>query len=114
MPVLFAKGFCSRNWAPKFFCPPDPLLPDPVTVGAAAVFDDVGVKVGSTNAVASLSQLKHAVSSAKLVPTSVIDVPKFTSGTCVSNMVGTANVALAYRPMSRVADGTMFMSFGKT
>lgn len=89
------------------------MLPDPVPVVAAAAVDAVDVNVGSTNAVAILSQLKHAVWSAKPVPVSANDDPIFAADTRVANAAGTANVALAYRPMSRFAAGTMFVNLGK-
>ncbi len=113
IPVFCAMGFWSRNCAPKFLCPPDWLLSDPTPVGAA-ILDVVDVKVGFTKAVASLSQLKQAVCSGKLVSVRVTDVPKSTPDTRVANIAGTDNEALAYRPMSRFTDGAMFVSSGKT
>jgi hypothetical protein len=110
VPFVCAKGFSSRKCVPEFFFPPDALLPDPVPVDPAVVVEVVDVKVGFTKAVAALSQLKHAVSSAKLVPVNAKDDPRLTAGTSVSNAAGTANVAFAYKPISRPTDGTMFVS----
>jgi hypothetical protein len=70
-------------------------------------------KLGSTNFVAVLSQLKHAVSSVKPVPANVIEDSIETGGRIVSGTSGTFNVAPASRPMPIAADATMCVRFGK-
>jgi hypothetical protein len=88
------------------FCPPFPL-PDPVPVAVAAAVLVVVEKVGSTNAVALLSQLKHTVSSAYVVPAKVVDA------SLVILVSGNFNVAPASSPISTITDGMMFVRFEK-
>ena len=86
---------------------PDPV-PEPVPVAAVAAVVVVVEKLGLTNAVALLSQLKHTVSSAYSVPAKVVD-------TSVDIVVtsGSINVAPAASPISTAADGTMCVRFEK-
>jgi hypothetical protein len=111
-PAARANGFSSRNCMPELPFFPVPPLPDPVTdpVPVAAVPAVVVVveKVGDTNAVAALSQLKHTVSNVYAVPAKVVAAP-------VDNVVtsGTINAAPAVTPMSTTTDGTMCVRFGK-
>lgn len=110
-PAVRAKGFSSRNRVPEL---PFPLLPlpdpDPDSVPVVVAVGEVVVveNVGSTNAVAALSQLKHAVSSVYWVPAKAVD-----ASVPIVVIPGITNEAAPVNPMSTMADGTMCVRFGK-
>jgi hypothetical protein len=111
-PAVREKGFSSRNLVPELSLFPLPPLPDPdpdpVPVAAAVAEVVVVENVGSTNAVAVLSQLKHAVSSVYSVPAKAVD-----ASVAIVVTSGIIKVAAPVIPMSAMTDGTMCVRFGK-
>jgi len=86
---------------------------DPVSVGPAAASVVVTEKVGFTNIVALLSQLKHAVSRGKSVSIRVVAVFSATADMRVASSGGIFKFASAFSPAPIFADGTIFVRFGK-